>query len=438
MILVTLGTQKQQFTRLLDMIEKSDIDDEIIVQAGYTKYTSKKMQIFDFIDYQEMNSLIEKADLIITHGGTGSILMPLKKGKKVIACARLKKYQEHIDDHQKEIVSVFSEAGYIKELKENDNISDLVKETKSKFKPKKYKSNTENFIKNIKEEIDSNDHPHNKALYLLIIIILLLAIFFIKYLNINEEQLPILQYHNVIPEEEINHYHKNDSYSLSLETFEDEMEYLYNNGYQTITVDEFVKWKEKKYTLPQKSVMITIDDGCSSLKEYIDPVLKKYGFTAVAFIITSRADETTPEYTAERIDYVGIDFINDKSLNLEFGSHSNDMHRLSDDNKPIASTLSKQKIESDLEKSYQVISNNIYSYPFSYFDEDIISALKDSNFDYAMRGHNKKTYQNESNYLISRIGNIGNMEDFKKIFETDEYEQTIIDKIKGIWVKIKY
>ena len=115
MILVTLGTQKQDFTRLLDKIENSNIKDEIVVQAGHTKYKSDKIKIVDFIDYQEMNKLIDKADIIITHGGTGSILMPLKKGKKVIACARLKKYGEHIDDHQEQIVSVFTQEGYIKE-----------------------------------------------------------------------------------------------------------------------------------------------------------------------------------------------------------------------------------------------------------------------------------------------------------------------------------
>ena len=79
MILVTLGTQQQQFTRLLDYIENSKIKDEIIVQAGHTKYNSMKMKIFDFIDYDKMNEYVETADLIITHGGTGSITGPLKK-----------------------------------------------------------------------------------------------------------------------------------------------------------------------------------------------------------------------------------------------------------------------------------------------------------------------------------------------------------------------
>lgn len=154
MILVTLGTQDQKFYRLLDALENSKVKDKIIVQAGGSSdYQSKKMEIFRFIDYKEMEKHIDEADLIITHGGTGSIIMPLQKGKKVIACARLEKYGEHINDHQKELVSVFAEEGYILEFIDGDDIDDLIKKSKS-FKPKKYVSNTENFIRNLKSIID--------------------------------------------------------------------------------------------------------------------------------------------------------------------------------------------------------------------------------------------------------------------------------------------
>ena len=154
MILVTLGTQDQKFYRLLDYIEMSHINDRIVVQAGGSSdYESKKMDIFKFIDYDEMNKLIDEADVIITHGGTGSILTPLKKGKKVIACARLEKYQEHINDHQKEIVTLFKNEGYILELNEENKLDDLMKEMK-KFKVKKYVSNTDNFITGLKKLID--------------------------------------------------------------------------------------------------------------------------------------------------------------------------------------------------------------------------------------------------------------------------------------------
>lgn len=153
MTLVTLGTQHQEFTRLLDYIEKSDLKGEIIVQAGYTKYESKRMKIFDFISYDEMEKYIDKSDLVITHAGTGSIVMPLKKDKKVIACARLSKFGEHVDDHQVELVDVFYSEGYILKIDEDTSLNEVLKNIKD-FKPKKFVSNTEKFIENLEQEIN--------------------------------------------------------------------------------------------------------------------------------------------------------------------------------------------------------------------------------------------------------------------------------------------
>ena len=88
MILVTLGTQDKQFTRLIKLVEdevsKGNIDDEVIVQAGLTKYKSNKIKIFDFINSDEFDNYMKSADLIITHGGVGSILSGLKRNKKII------------------------------------------------------------------------------------------------------------------------------------------------------------------------------------------------------------------------------------------------------------------------------------------------------------------------------------------------------------------
>lgn len=153
MTLVTLGTQHQEFTRLLDYIEKSDLKGEIIVQAGYTKYESKRMKIFDFISYDEMEKYIDKSDLVITHAGTGSIVMPLKKDKKVIACARLSKFGEHVDDHQVELVDVFYSEGYILKVDEDTPLDEVLKNIKD-FKPKKFVSNTKRFIENLEQEIN--------------------------------------------------------------------------------------------------------------------------------------------------------------------------------------------------------------------------------------------------------------------------------------------
>ena len=159
MIFVTLGTQDKLFTRLLKDIEreikKGNIKEEVVVQAGFTKYKSDVMKIFDLLDKDEFDKYIEACDLMITHGGVGSILTGLKQQKKIIACPRLAKYNEHINDHQKEIVEKFASAHYILSYNENDNLGEIIKKAK-KFKPDKYKSNTENMIKLIKEYIDNH------------------------------------------------------------------------------------------------------------------------------------------------------------------------------------------------------------------------------------------------------------------------------------------
>lgn len=161
MILITLGTQQQPFTRLLNYVENSNIDDEIIVQGGFTKFDSKKMKVFSFIDYDEMNSYIEKADLIITHAGTGSIVSALKKGKKIIACARLAKYKEHVDNHQEEILDVFYEEGYILKIDDNLNMDDVYCKSKD-FIPRKFVSNTKKFIDKLEKEINNGYYSQSK------------------------------------------------------------------------------------------------------------------------------------------------------------------------------------------------------------------------------------------------------------------------------------
>lgn len=161
MILVTLGTQDKSFERLLKAIDKEienkNICDKVIVQAGFTKYTSKNMEIFDLIPSMELESLVKRCDILITHGGVGSILMGIKNNKKVIAAARLKEFKEHTNDHQKQIIKEFADKGYILELEDFDKLGEIIKNI-DKFKPNKFKSNTKKFTNNIEKYIDCDNH----------------------------------------------------------------------------------------------------------------------------------------------------------------------------------------------------------------------------------------------------------------------------------------
>ena len=161
MILVTLGTQDKPFIRLLkdiDMqIANGNIKEDVVVQAGYSagKYQTNNMKIFDLIDREEFTKLVNESSLLITHGGVGSILTGLKANKKIIACPRLSKYGEHINDHQVQIIKEFAKEGYILAYYDSDDLSEILKKVNS-FEPKKYVSNSNNLVKMIKDFIDNN------------------------------------------------------------------------------------------------------------------------------------------------------------------------------------------------------------------------------------------------------------------------------------------
>ena len=117
MIFVITGTHSQQFNRLLkevdNLVEFKAIKDKVIMQIGYSDYLPKNTEWFKFVDYKKMLNLIGKASLIITHGGIGSVMVSLKLNKKIIVVPRLKKFLEHTNDHQLEIVKELSRQGKI-------------------------------------------------------------------------------------------------------------------------------------------------------------------------------------------------------------------------------------------------------------------------------------------------------------------------------------
>lgn len=161
MVFVVLGTNDKDFSRLLKAIdseiEKGIIQEEVIVQSGKTKYKSNHMKLIDFFSIDEFNQYIEQADYIITHGGVGTILDSLKKNKKIIAVPRLKKYKEHVNDHQIQIITEFEKDGYLLGVDDLNELGTVIQKIK-KFKPKKFHSNQKKFIQLIDNYIKKDNH----------------------------------------------------------------------------------------------------------------------------------------------------------------------------------------------------------------------------------------------------------------------------------------
>ena len=157
MILVTVGSQKFQFNRLLkkidDLIDKKVITDKVFAQIGVSDYKPRNYEYVDFMSQDEFNKKIDESSVVITHAGTGVIINSVKKEKKVIAIPRLEKYGEHVDDHQIQLIKQFEELNFIEPCYELDDLEKKLKEIKTK-KYNKYASNTDTIIESIKKYIN--------------------------------------------------------------------------------------------------------------------------------------------------------------------------------------------------------------------------------------------------------------------------------------------
>ena len=158
MIFVTLGSQKFQFNRLLEKIDSlitaGAITEEVFAQTGYSDYVPLHFAYQKFLDGTEFKEKMKQADIVITHGGTGAIINAVKQHKIVIAVPRQSAWQEHVDDHQKEIVREFGEQNYIQPCMEVEELGEALAQAGEKTFSE-YRSNTDRFINDIDAYLQS-------------------------------------------------------------------------------------------------------------------------------------------------------------------------------------------------------------------------------------------------------------------------------------------
>ena len=117
MIFVTVGSRKYPFDRLFirldELYEEGLIRESMFAQIGTSTYKPKYYEYKDFVSQEEFEEKIEKADIVVSHGASGSIMKALRANKKIIAVTRLEKYGEHINDHQIQNNEAFSSNQYV-------------------------------------------------------------------------------------------------------------------------------------------------------------------------------------------------------------------------------------------------------------------------------------------------------------------------------------
>lgn len=160
MIFLTVGSQKFQFNRLLKeidrLISKGIIKDRVVAQIGVSDYKPINYEYFDFLTKEEFIKYINQSSLIITHGGTGVIVNALKKNKRIIAIPRLSKFDEHVDDHQVQLINEFKELNFIEPVYDIEELENAISKVQIK-KYNKYISNTNRIIDDIINYLGEDD-----------------------------------------------------------------------------------------------------------------------------------------------------------------------------------------------------------------------------------------------------------------------------------------
>lgn len=415
MILITLGTQDKQFKRLLDMvqeeIDKGNITDKVIVQAGYTKYESKDMEIFDLIERDKFADLISKCDILITHGGVGSIITGLQNNKKVIVVPRLAKYNEHVNDHQKQITNNFSTAGYILPVNEDDNLGDVLMKV-DKFKPKKYKSNTNNMTKLIEDYIDNDTKKKKSKIKKIILSIIALGLLsllalFVYFNFIQEDKVVILTYHNVLDKLDDD---PKTTVNISSKKFESQIKWLAKHNYKSLSMDEFYDWKVNNKKIPRKSILITFDDGWDSFYNTAVPILEKYDMKASVFIIWKYSENQSKNDENIYMTLEEIEKVNKEHKNMQILSHSYNLHE-----KEYADSNDYELYNNDMKK-VETYKKGIkyYAYPYGRRNDNYIKALKNNDYKLAFTfGPYDYVRKDDDNYQIPRLGLFESTPDWK-------------------------
>ena len=148
MIFVTVGSQKFPFDRLIQrvdqMLGEGLLAEEVFIQTGTSGYVPR-CRHQPFCEREQFEELLEACSILITHGGAGTMVEAIKRGKRVVAVPRLARYGEHVDDHQLELAGRFDGMNLLCACVDIERLPEAVCDVRVRSFAK-FRSNTERFL----------------------------------------------------------------------------------------------------------------------------------------------------------------------------------------------------------------------------------------------------------------------------------------------------
>jgi peptidoglycan/xylan/chitin deacetylase (PgdA/CDA1 family) len=211
----------------------------------------------------------------------------------------------------------------------------------------------------------------------------------------------VLMYHSIC--EHIGN-EKHNKWRIKPKDFEKQMKWFYKNNWKSFTISELVKLDE----IPEKSFVITFDDGYEDNYLNAFPILQKYNFKATIYLVpnqeTNHWEEKNTSVLSKLLNEKQILEMQNSGL-IEFGSHTLSHVNLS---KIDSVQLEKELIES--KKEIEKITNKeceAFAYPYGKFDDKIVKAVKNAGYKNATVVKRGLFEKNNDVFTIKRVGILG-------------------------------
>lgn len=130
MIYVTVGTMFMDFSRLItkmDAIARST-GEKVVIQCGLSATVPLNCDHFDFKGHEEIMNLQRAARLVVSHAGIGAVMDALRAGRPLVVVPRLKRFGEHMNDHQLELAEVIAKRGWGRMVLDVEELEDACRQ----------------------------------------------------------------------------------------------------------------------------------------------------------------------------------------------------------------------------------------------------------------------------------------------------------------------
>ncbi len=230
---------------------------------------------------------------------------------------------------------------------------------------------------------------------LIALIVGVLNHFFIFPHYATRDGLCVLGYHGVVSDEEKATAYKDDRYTLSASQFEGHIKYLFDEGYETYSMEDILKYKKGELELPKKAVALTFDDGYKNFNEVVKPILEKYGFKGTCFVIGKHVTDGNSRYLKAE------DMVNDGTVS--YYSHTHDLHRRSKKGggRKIIEDLSREELLADFQRN--VVDDTYLAFPYGRTADGVEEVLEEAGVKLAFSYNQfRHLTRKDNNYFLPR------------------------------------